>query len=135
MGTKSCWDGLTQLRNCLSKINPSTERTMKKEDGFLLKTPQETEDVFHTHFHNLYGVPPKYVATVIEAILQRPVVQRYDTHPSDKEIISTVSKLNEKTPVESAIPTDFWHTELSPTEWENGLLTILAKKRIPKPTR
>ena len=55
-GTKSCWDALTQLRNGLSKTRPSTERTMKKEDGSLCKTPQENADVFHTHFNNLYGL-------------------------------------------------------------------------------
>ena len=148
-GTKSCWDALAQLRNGLSKTRPSTERTMKKEDGSLCKSPQENADVFHTHFHRLYGLPPKYDATVIEAIPQRPVVQGYDTPPSDKEILSAVSKLKEKAPGESGIPAkvwkilsdeentfnilksivlDFWHTELTPTEWEKGLLTILAKK-------
>ena len=148
-GTKSCWDALAQLRNGLSKTRPSTERTMKKEDGSLCKSPQENADVFHTHFHRLYGLPPKYDATVIEAIPQRPVVQGYDTPPSDKEFLSAVSKLKEKAPGESGIPAkvwkilsdeentfnilksivlDFWHTELTPTEWEKGLLTILAKK-------
>ena len=73
-GTKCCWDALTQLRNGLSKTRPSNERTMKKWDGSLCKTPQENSDVFHTHFHNLYGLPPKYDAIVIEAIRQRPVV-------------------------------------------------------------
>ena len=100
-GTKSCLDALAQLRNALSNIRPSTQRTMKKEDGSLCKTSQENAVVFHTHFHNLHRLPPKNDATVIEAVPQTLVVLGYPTHPSDKEIHSAVSKLKEKAPGES----------------------------------
>ena len=103
-GSKSCWDALAQLQHALSKIRPSTQRTIKKEDGSLCKTSEENAVVFHTHFHNIHGLPLKYDATVIEAIPQTPVVQGYATHPSDKEILSSVSKLKEKAPGESGIP-------------------------------
>ena len=148
-GTKGCWDALKQLRNGLSKTRPSSEKTMKKEDGTLCETAEENAEVFRSHFEKLYGQPPVYDRSVIDLIPQRPVVSGLDHPPDDEELITSISLLKDNAPGDSGIPAkvwktlseyeetfdvlkfiilDFWETELTPSEWETGLLTILAKK-------
>ena len=148
-GTKGCWDALSDLRNGLSKTRPSNEKAMKKADGSLCKTPEENAEVFREHFHKLYSLPPRCDLSVAETIPQRPVVQGCDHPPTDEDIHCAIAKLKENAPGESGIPAkiwkilsdekdtynilkiiilDFWNTELTPEEWEKGLLTILPKK-------
>ena len=87
--------------------------------------------------------------SVIDLIPQRPVVSGLDHPPDDEELITSISLLKDNAPGDSGIPAkvwktlseyedtfdvlqfiilDFWETELTPSEWETGLLTILAKK-------
>ena len=148
-GIKGCWDALKELRNGLSKTRPSSEKTMKKEDGTLCKTAEENAEVFRSHFQKLYGQPPVYDRGVIDLIPQRPVVPGLEHPPDDEELITSVSMLKDNAPGDSGIRAkawktlseyedtfeilkliilDFWETELTPSEWETGLLTILAKK-------
>ena len=148
-GTKHCWDALAQLRKGLSRTRPSAEKCMKKEDGSLCKTPEENAEVFRNHFHKLYSIPPKCDMSIADTIPQRPIVEGCDHPPTDEEIRAAVRKLKENAPGESGIPAkvwkilaevsdtyeilksiviNFWTTEITPEEWELGLLTILAKK-------
>lgn len=148
-GTKCCWDALKQLKKGLSKIRPSNKRTMKKENGTLCKTAEENAEVFRSHFQKLYGLPPNFDHNVANQIPQRPVVIGLEDAPDDTEIKRAISTLKENAPGDSGIPAkvwkvlseyedtfeilkliihDYWESELTPTEWEKGLLTILAKK-------
>ena len=137
-GTKGCWDALKQLRKGLCKTRPSTERTMKKEDGTLCKTAEENAEVFRDHFQKLYGLPPKYDEQIINLVPQRPVVTGLESPPDDKEMKAAISKLKDNAPGDSGIPArvwkalsdyedtfeilklivlDFWQTEVTPSEW------------------
>ena len=149
LGTKSCWDAVTMLRNGLSKSRPSTERMMKKADGSTCKTPGDNAEVFRSHFEQLYGRAPVYDETVLEMLAQHPTVLNCDHPPTSDEICQATLKLKNKAPGQSgltpqvwkaltsndetfsmleSIVLDFWASELPPTEWETGLLRIIAKK-------
>ena len=148
-GTKACWDTLTVLRRGLSKTRPSAERAMKKSDGSLCKSPAENADVFRNHFAELYGREPTFDEDVLDLLEQHPVAVGLDHTPTDDEIVCAVCKLKNKAPGDSgltpqvwkALVTDeltfsilreviieFWNSEVTPSEWECGLLVILAKK-------
>ena len=71
-GTKVCWDTISVLRRGLVKTRPSAERTMKKPDGSVCKTPAENAEVFRNHFSQLYGRVPTYDEQVLEMLLQHP---------------------------------------------------------------
>ena len=102
-GTKQCWDALSKLRNGLTKIQPSAERTMKKEDGTPCKTPQENAEVFKTHFEKLYGRAPTYDASVLELLRQHVVIQGCDSLPKKEQIRSAIHKLKNKAPGDSGL--------------------------------
>lgn len=148
-GTKLCWDTVSVLRRGMSKSRPSAERTMKKPDGSLCSTPAENAEVFRNHFEQLYGRPPVCDEAVLELLAQQPTALNCDHSPTSDEIRRATCKLKNKAPGESGltpqvwkvltssdetfnlletIVMEFWTTEIVPTEWENGLLRILAKK-------
>ena len=148
-GTKRCWDAVSALRNGLSKCRPSTEKAMRKPDGSLCTTPAENAEVFRSHFEQLYGRPPEYDPTVLNLLQQHPTATNCDHPPTSDEIRDAMRRLKNKAPGESGLTPqawkalasndnafnllesviqEFWATELAPTEWETGLLRILAKK-------
>ena len=148
-GTKESWNILNDLRKGLSKTTPSSERTMKKEDGSMCSSPEENAEVFRKHFTNLYGRTPSYDRSVLELLTQQLTASGCDYIPTDKQIKDAVGKLKKKAPGVSglcpqlwkslvedantfellkAVIIDFWENELPPAEWEIGLLKILAKK-------
>ena len=148
-GTKVCWDTLSVLRRGLSKTRPSAERAMKKPDGSLCKSPAENAEVFRNHFTQLYGRLPAHDERVLELLQQHPTATGRDHVPTDDEILSAVRKLKDKAPGDSGltpqvwkalvsdsgtfallkeVTVEFWNSEITPSEWERGLLTILAKK-------
>ena len=148
-GTKQCWDAVSALRKGLSKCRPSTERAMKKPDGSLCTTPAENAEVFRSHFEQLYGRPPEFDASVLDLLQQQPSAANCDNPPTSDEIRDAMRRLKNKAPGESGLTPqawkvlasndrafellecviqEFWVTELAPTEWETGLLRILAKK-------
>ena len=149
VGTKLCWDTVSALRRGMSKSRPSAERTMKKPDGSLCSTPAENAEVFKCHFEQLYGQPPMYDESVLELLAQQPTVLNCDHPPTSDEIRRAIGKLKNKAPGESGLTPqawkvlasndetfslletiilEFWNSEITPTEWENGLLRILPKK-------
>ena len=86
---------------------------------------------------------------MLEHLHQHPIVSNCDHTPDDEEIIKATSRLKERGPGDSgicpqvwkavirheqtfailkAIIVDFWESEITPAEWEVGLLKILAKK-------
>ena len=103
----------------------------------------------------LYGFEPNYDESVLESIPQHATKTGIDDIPTSLEINTAVHKLKENAPGESGIPSkvwkvlrscdhtfdilrniiiDFWTTELTPKQWERGLLKILPKKgdlRLP----
>ena len=148
-GTKACWDTLTVLRRGLSKTRPSAERAMKKPDGSICKSPDENAEVFKNHFAELYGREPAFDESALNLLQQRPIATGQDHIPTDDEILSAVSKLKNKAPGDSGLTPqvwkalvsneltfsilrelifEFWDSEITPAEWERGLLMILAKK-------
>ena len=148
-GTKACWDTLSVLRRGLSKTRPSVERAMKKPDGSVCKSPAENAEVFRNHFSELYGRQPTYDESVLELLQQQPIATGLDHMPTDDEILSAVCKLKNKAPGDSGLTPqvwktlvtdeltfsilreviiEFWNSEVTPSEWERGLLMILAKK-------
>ena len=153
--TKKCWDALKDLKKGFSKTRPNQITKMKKEDGSLCKTAEENAQVFYKHFKNLYGISPNYDETVIDSIPQHTIKAGIENEPTILEIQSAIRNLKENAPGESGIPAkvwktlmysnrtfdilrniviDFWTTELTPKQWEKGLLKILPKKgdlRLP----
>ena len=144
--TKKCWDALKDLKNGCSKTRPIQITKMKKEEGSLYKNAEENTQVFYKHFKNLYGQKPKYDESVTESIPQHATKTGIDHTPTPLEINTAVHKLKENAPGESGIPSkvwkvltscnrtfdilkniviDFWTTELTPKQWEKGLLKIL----------
>ena len=93
--------------------------------------------------------------SVLESIPQHATKTGIDDTPTSLEINTAVHKVKENAPGESGIPSkvwkvlsscdqifdilkniniDFWTTELTPKQWERGLLKILPKKgdlRLP----
>ena len=148
-GTKACWDTLSVLRRGLSKTRPSAERTMKKPDGSLCSSPEENAGVFRNHFEKLYGRTAAFDPSVLDLLETMPAVPNCDHTPTSEEIMAACHKLKDKSPGESGLTpqmwkalttnqetfallenviVEFWESELTPSEWEKGLLTILAKK-------
>ena len=148
-GTKNYWDTVGKLRNGLKKSRSSTERPMKKPDGTLCKTPEENAEVFKTHFEQLYGKQPVFDPSVLDHLDQHPTFPNCEHPPSDEEITKATRHLKDRGPGDSGICPqvwkaiiqheesfailkeiimDFWVNEVTPAEWEIGLLTILAKK-------
>ena len=149
VGTKLCWDTVSALRRGMSKSRPSAERTMKKPFGSLCSTSAENAEVFKCHFEQLYGQPPMYDESVLELLAQQPTVLNCDHPPTSDEIRRAIGKLKNKAPGQSGLTPqawkvlasndetfslletiilEFWNSEITPTEWENGLLRILPKK-------
>ena len=148
-GTKQCWDAVNKLKHGLSKTKPSTERAMKKEDGSVCKTPEENAEVFRAHFEKLYGRTPEFDLSILNSLHQHPLAQDSHQMPNVTEIREAVQNLKNRAPGESGIPPqalkaiidnedtfdvlrlvvqEFWESEVTPKEWEVGLLKILAKK-------
>ena len=147
-GTKESWELVSKLKHGLSKIKPSAERRMKKEDGSLSNSPEESAEVFSCHFEKLYNQTPTFDPSVIDLLEQRPVVQDCDHIPTDDEISDAIKRLKnapgdsgicpqiwkalakkeETFDILRRIITHFWESELTPSEWETGLLKILPKK-------
>ena len=148
-GTKVCWDTLSVLRRGLSKTRSSAERTMKKPDGSACSSPEENAEVFLNHFSQLYGRAPTYDERVLELLEQRPTAVNCEHVPTGEEIMHAIRKLKNKKPGNSGLTpqvwkaltsnnetfalleqmiVEFWNSEITPSEWEKGLLTILAKK-------
>ena len=148
-GTKTYWDTVGKLRNGLKKSQSCTERPMKKPDGTLCKTPEENAEVFKNHFQKLYGRQPAFDASVLEHLQQHNIVPNCDHTPDDEEITKATRRLKDRGPGDSGICPqawkaiiqhgqsfsilksviiDFWESEITPAEWEIGLLKILAKK-------
>ena len=137
------------LRRGLSKTRPSAERAMKKTDGTLCTSLDENAEVFKNHFAELYGQEPAFDESVLNLLQQLQVAAGQDHVPTDDEIFSAVSKLKNKAPGDSGLTPqvwkalvsneltfsvlreliiEFWDSEITPAEWERGLLMILAKK-------
>ena len=116
--------------------------------GSLCKNPEENAEVFREHFKQLYGRNPMFDATILNQLNQNPTFPGYDNCPTDTEIRCATRKLKNKAPGDSglapqvwkallenddtfallkAVVLDFWDNEIPPTEWETGLLKILAK--------
>ena len=97
----------------------------------------------------MYGRSPTFDASVIEPLQQRAVASGCDHEPTDNEIRTATQKLHDKGPGDSGlcpqawkcllkvektfdllkeIILTFWRSEIPPSEWETGLLKILAKK-------
>ena len=148
-GTKTYWDTVVTLRNGLKKSKSCSERPMKKPDGTLCKTPEENAEVFKNHFQELYGRQPAFDASVLEHLQQHNIVPNCDHTPDDEEITKATRRLKDRGPGDSgicphvwkalikheqsysilkAVVVDFWESEITPAEWEIGLLKILAKK-------
>ena len=109
----------------------------------------ERRGVSRRHFEQLYGRAPVYDEAVLELLAQHPTVLNCDHPPTRNEIRQATLKLKNKAPGQSgltpqvwkaltstdetlnmleSIVLEFWASELPPTEWETGLLRILAKK-------
>ena len=118
-------------------------------DGSFASTPEENAVVFAEHFKSLYGREPSIDASVLNALPQRLVVTGADHAPTDIEIRTAVSKLNDTAPGDSGLKAPLWKALIStsegfalvrqmvnafwesgevPVEWETGLLAILPKK-------
>ena len=105
--------------------------------------------MFRSHFEKLYGRESSYDASILDLLEQLPVVSDCDHPPTVDKIRRAVGKLKDRAPGESgltpqtwkalasnpvtfelirSIVLDFWDNELTPSEWETGLLKILPKK-------
>ena len=121
---------------------------MQREDGTLATTPEENAEVFVKHFDKLYNRHPKFDDTVLDLLNQHPIAADCDHPPTDEEIQKAISALKNAPgdsgicpPIWKALAGNeetfnllrqiifhFWETEVTPEEWEIGLLKILPKK-------
>ena len=148
-GTKRFWDTVNKLKSGLTKVKNSNERSMKKPDGTLCKSPEENANVFRDHFQQLYGRTPVFDASVLNSLDRKETVIGIDHRPDDGEIRKAIRNLKERAPGDSGITPqiwkalsenestfdivrtiihNFWDSENPPSEWETGLLKILPKK-------
>jgi len=126
-----------------------------KSDGSICKSPEESAEVFRSHFHQLYGRQPSFDITVINSLEQKEIFSNCDHTPTEDEIRKAALKLKDNSPGDSGIcsqvwkslvqdkdgmsllksvVTDFWESKVTPEEWEIGLLKVLPKKgdlRLP----
>ena len=74
-GTKPAWDVVEVLRAGLHGVQrrPAPAK-MRKPDGSLATSPEESAEVFAIHFEQLYGRRPVYDETVLALLPQRDVV-------------------------------------------------------------
>ena len=148
-GSKAAWDNVKLLRAGLAPSRRAAPAKMKKADGSLAQTAEENAEVFADAFEKLYGRVPKVDASVLDTLPQRPQIADLDHEPTDIEIDRALSKLHDTAPGDSGLPAalwkalgetaesfalvyeivlDFWQSEIMPTEWETGILSILPKK-------
>ena len=66
---------------------------MRKEDGTRCKSSEENAQVFKEHFKKLYERVPIYDRSVLELLLQEPVISCVDHPPTDEEIFKAVNSL------------------------------------------
>ena len=139
---------VSKLKNGLSKAKPSKDQRMQKEDGTLATTPEENAEVFVKHFDKLYNRQPEFDESVLDLLDQHPIAADCDHPPTDEEIQKAISALKNAPgdsgicpPIWKALAGSeetfnllrpiilhFWETEVTPEEWEIGLLKILPKK-------
>ena len=148
-GAKAGWGNVKLLRAGLAPTRRAAPAKMKKADGSLAQTAEENAEVFADAFEKLYGRTPKVDASVLDALPQRATIAGLDHEPTDVEIDAALSKLHNTAPGDSGLPAalwkalaeteesftvvceivlDFWRSEVMPTEWETGILSILPKK-------
>ena len=148
-GTKRFWNSVRKLKAGLTKLQSSNDRPMRKSDGSLYKTPEENTEVFRSHFHQLYGRQPSFDVTVLDSLPQKDICLNCDYNPTENEIRKATQKLKDNGPGDSGICpqvwkslvqnengmqllksviTKFWENEITPEEWEIGLLKVLPKK-------
>ena len=148
-GTKVSWDTVNELRGGLSKPKPSSEKMMTKDDGSKCTSSAENAEVFRSHFEKLYGRQPTYDLTVLDLLVQQPIITGCDHLPTDEQVEKAMKKLKNSAPGDSgltpqawkaladnrltfgivkSIVVDFWLNERPPDQWELGMLKILAKK-------
>ena len=72
--------------------------------------------VFAEHFKSLYGREPSIDASVLNALPQRLVVTGADHAPTDIEIRTAVSKLNDTAPGDSGLKAPLWKALISTSE-------------------
>ena len=102
------WDSVKKLRDGLDGKPRPPAAKMKKADGSFASTPEENAVVFAEHFKSLYGREPSIDASVLNALPQRLVVTGADHAPTDIEIRTAVSKLNDTAPGDSGLKAPLW---------------------------
>ena len=148
IGGRLPWDIIHRLKAGLAPPRRPPQVKMRKTDGSIASTAEESACVFAEHFTELYGRSPQFDHTVLDMMQQLPVVPD-DAVPLDDEIHLSIGKLHATTPGVSglnakpckalAVTGDgfalirrgirhFWETENLPDDWEVGLLSIMPKK-------
>ena len=149
-GGKVAWDTIKVLKNGgLKPARRGAAVKMQKADGTRAESAEENAEVHYEHYEKLLGRAPTFDPSVLEQVPQRPTATGIDHPPTDSEIRRALAKLRDTAPGESGLPASvwkalgateetfalvrqmamhFWETEEVPTEWETGLLAILAKK-------
>ena len=122
---------------------------MTKDNGTKCTSSAENAEVFRAHFEKLYGRQPAFDASVLDLLVQQPIITGCDHLPTDEQVEKAMKKLKNSAPGDSglaaqawkalaenritfgivkSIVVDFWLNERPPEEWEIGMLKILAKK-------
>jgi hypothetical protein len=145
---KKVWDAISKLKTGISKTKPSTDVSLKTEDGVTCKDTAKIAARFKEHFSELYGKEEWYDSTVLDSIPQHdPKVWERSTPDAD-EIKVAVRRLNVSGPSNIGINAavlkamqlhdkafnclvevvlHFWESEEVPAQWEECLLKILPK--------
>ena len=149
-GTRQrAWNAFKSLKKGHSNIRSCKITNLRKKDKSLCKTPRENAEAFKDHFVSIFQSHLPFDPAVLNDIPDIPPFNAAATIPTLDETTEAIKNLNNTAAGPSQIPStvwkcladnpatlqithesiiNFWATEISPTEWNTGLLKILAKK-------